>query len=78
MKEAAEALRLTAVDLSKLGVVDEIISERIGGAHRNINEIISKVGKSLERSLKKFNKFTPNQILNERRNKFLDVGKIKL
>ncbi len=78
MKEAAEALRLTAFDLSKLGVVDEIISEPIGGAHRNINEIISKVGKSLERSLKKFNKFTPNQILNERRNKFLDVGKIKL
>ena len=78
MKEAAEALRLTAVDLSKLGVVDEIISEPIGGAHRNVSETITKVGKALERSLKKFNKFTPNQILNERRNKFLDVGKFKL
>ena len=78
MKEAAEALRLTAVDLSKLGVVDEIISEPIGGAHRNMNETITRVGKAIERSLKKFNKFTPNQILNERRNKFLDVGKFKL
>ena len=78
MKEAAEALRLTAVDLSKLGVVDEIISEPIGGAHRNMNETIIKVGKALERSLIKFNKITPNQILNERRNKFLDVGKFKL
>ncbi|MFL2812252.1 MAG: acetyl-CoA carboxylase carboxyltransferase subunit alpha [Paracoccaceae bacterium] len=78
MKEAAESLRLTAVDLSKLGVVDEIISEPIGGAHRNMNETITKVGKAIERSLKKFNKFTPNQILNERRNKFLDVGKFKL
>ena len=52
MKEAADALKLTAGDLTKLGVVDEIISEPIGGAHRNINEIILKVGKSLERSLK--------------------------
>ena len=78
MKEAAEALKLTAGDLTKLGIVDEIISEPIGGAHRNINEIILKVGKSLERSLKKFNKITPDQILKERRKKFLDVGKLKL
>ena len=78
MKEAAEALRLTSVDLSKLGVVDEIISEPIGGAHRNVSETITRVGKALERSLKKFDKFTPNQILNERRNKFLDIGKFKL
>ncbi len=78
MKEAAEALKLTAGDLTKLGVVDEIISEPIGGAHRNINETILKVGKSLERSLKKYNKITPDQILEERRKKFLDVGKFKL
>ena len=78
MKEAAEALRLTAIDLSKLGVVDEIISEPIGGAHRNVNETITRVGKALERSLKKFDKFTPNRILNERRNKFLDIGKFKI
>ena len=78
MKEAAEALKLTAGDLTKLGIVDEIISEPIGGAHRNKNEIILKVGKSLERSLKKFNKITPDQILEERRKKFLDVGNFKL
>ena len=78
MKEAAEALKLTAGDLTKLGIVDEIISEPIGGAHRNINEIILKVGKSIERALKKFNKITPDQILEERRKKFLDVGNFKL
>ena len=78
MKEAAEALRLTADDLIKLGVVDEIISETIGGAHRNVEETIIKVGKSIERSLKKFNKFTPDQILSERRNKFLNVGQHRL
>ena len=78
MKEAAEALRLTADDLIKLGVVDEIISETIGGAHRNVEETIIKVGKSIERSLKKFNKFTPDQILSDRRNKFLNVGQHRL
>ena len=78
MKEAAEALRLTADDLIKLGVVDEIISETIGGAHRNVEETITKVGKSIERSLKKFNKFTPEQILSDRRNKFLNVGQHRL
>ena len=77
MKEAAEALKLTAEDLTKLGVIDEIISEPVGGAHRNINETILKVGKAIERSLKKFNRLTPNQILNERRNKFLNVGRLK-
>ena len=56
MREAAEALRLTAQDLSKLGVIDEIITEPIGGAHRNIDQIIPKVGKAIERSLKKYQK----------------------
>ncbi len=78
MKEAAEALRLTASDLTKLGVIDEIISEPIGGAHRNVNDTILKVGKTIERSLKKFHKISPDQILNDRRNKFLNVGKLTL
>ena len=78
MREAAEALRLTAQDLSKLGVIDEIISEHLGGAHRNIDETISKVGKAIERSLKKYHKQTPTEILEDRRNKFLRVGQLSL
>jgi len=78
MREAAEALRLTAKDLSKLGVIDEIISEPIGGAHRNIDEIIPRVGKAIERSLKKYHKQSPEAILEDRRNKFLSIGKLKL
>ena len=76
--EAATAMKLTSKDLLELKIIDEIISEPIGGAHRSVSETIIKVGKALERSLKKYNKFTTNQILNERRNKFLDVGKFKL
>ena len=78
MREAAEALRLTAQDLSKLGVIDEIITEPIGGAHRNINQIIPKVGKAIERSLKKYQKHTPKEVLEDRRNKFLSVGQFRL
>ena len=78
MREAAEALRLTAKDLYKLGVIDEIISEPIGGAHRNIDEIIPKVGKAIERSLKKYHKQNPEAILEDRRNKFLRIGQIRL
>ena len=78
MREAAEALRLTSQDLSKLGVIDEIISEPIGGAHRNADEIIPKVGKAIERSLKKYQRQSPDEILKERRNKFLSVGQFSL
>ena len=78
MREAAEALRLTSQDLSKLGVIDEIISEPIGGAHRNADEIIPKVGKAIERSLKKYQRQSPDEILKERRNKFLNVGQFSL
>ena len=78
MREAAEALRLTAQDLSKLGVIDEIITEPIGGAHRNIDQIIPKVGKAIERSLKKYQKQTPKEVLEDRRNKFLSVGQFRL
>tara|TARA_B100000902_G_scaffold379980_1_gene414869 strand:+ start:70 stop:1026 length:957 start_codon:yes stop_codon:yes gene_type:complete len=78
MREAAEALRLTAQDLSKLGVIDEIITEPIGGAHRNRDQIIPKVGKAIERSLKKYQKQTPKEVLEDRRNKFLSVGQFRL
>ena len=78
MREAAEALRLTSQDLSKLGVIDEIISEPIGGAHRNADEIIPKVGKAIERSIKKYQRQSPDEILKERRNKFLNVGQFSL
>ena len=78
MREAAEALRLTSQDLSKLGIIDEIVSEPIGGAHRNADEIIPKVGKAIERSLKNYQKKSPDEILNDRRNKFLRVGQFSL
>ena len=74
MREAAEALRLTAQDLQKLGVVDKIITEPVGGAQRDRKAAVEAVGKALEEMLKELSKKKPDALLKDRRQKFLDMG----
>jgi acetyl-CoA carboxylase carboxyl transferase subunit alpha len=74
MREAAEALRLTAQDLQKLGVIDRIIKEPTGGAQRGPREAIEAVGKGIEAMLQEFAGKKPDAIMKERRAKFLDMG----
>jgi acetyl-CoA carboxylase carboxyl transferase subunit alpha len=74
MREAAEALRLTAQDLKALGVIDRIISEPLGGAHRGAGQAISAVGNAIETELKALMKKKPETLLKERREKFLNMG----
>ncbi|PIE15577.1 MAG: acetyl-CoA carboxylase carboxyl transferase subunit alpha [Rhodobacterales bacterium] len=74
MREAAEALRLTAQDLKKLGVVDGVIKEPLGGAHRDREGTIESVGKALEKAVKELSRKRPNTLLKDRRDKFLKVG----
>ncbi len=74
MREAAEALRLTAQDLHRLGVADMIISEPVGGAQRNREATIEAVGRSIEQMLKGLMKKSPDQLLKERRQKYLQMG----
>jgi len=74
MREAAEALRLTAQDLQKLGIIDRIIKEPVGGAQRGPKETIEAVGKSIETMLKELAGKTPALLVKERRQKFLDMG----
>ena len=74
MREAAEALRLTAQDLTKLGICDSIIKESLGGAHRNIDDTIADVGKGISEMLATLGKMSPDELLKERRQKFLDLG----
>ena len=74
MREAAEALRLTAQDLKSLGVIDKIIAEPVGGAQRHRDEVIKNVGKALTQMLKKYDGKSGDQILKARRKKFLDLG----
>ena len=74
MREAAAALRLTAQDLLELGVIDTIIPEPLGGAHRDRKAAIASVGEAIEVALTSFNGLSPVQIRAERRKKFIDLG----
>ena len=74
MREAAMALRLTAQDLLKLGVIDQIIAEPMGGAQRKRDEAIAAVGKAIGAMLKELSGTKPADLVRERREKFLAMG----
>jgi acetyl-CoA carboxylase carboxyl transferase subunit alpha len=74
MKEAAMALRLTAQDLLKLGVIDRIIAEPAGGAQRNKAEAIKTVGKEITALLKDLSGKKAVDLVKDRRQKFLAMG----
>lgn len=73
-REAAEALRLTAQDLEKLGVADRIIREPLGGAHRDPSATIDAVGAAISSMLAELDGKAPKKLVRERRKKFLDIG----
>lgn len=75
MREAAEALRLTAQDLLKLGVIDAIIPEPRGGAQRDRDAAIKAVGAALRDALGKLSGKDGETLISARRRKFLDMGK---
>jgi len=74
-QEAAAALKLTAQDLKELNLIDGIISEPVGGAHRHKEETIENVGKTIDRALKDLSSKSPEQLLKSRREKFLAYGR---
>ncbi|MBC6405211.1 MAG: acetyl-CoA carboxylase carboxyltransferase subunit alpha [Rhodospirillales bacterium] len=74
-KEAAEALRLTAQDLERLRVIDEVLAEPLGGAHRSPVEAIAAVDAALKRCLDILAGKSPEQLVSGRRQKFLTMGK---
>jgi acetyl-CoA carboxylase carboxyl transferase subunit alpha len=74
-EEAAAALRLTAQDLLELGLIDGIIPEPVGGAHRNAKKVIEDVGDAIEKALADFSGLDKHVLVAERRKKFLDMGK---
>lgn len=74
MREAAEALRLTAQDLTTLGICDQIIAEPKGGAHRDPKSTMQVVGQTLAKLLDELGKKKPDSLMKDRRQKFLDMG----
>mmetsp|Transcript_3430 Transcript_3430/g.6037 ORF Transcript_3430/g.6037 Transcript_3430/m.6037 type:complete len:320 (-) Transcript_3430:472-1431(-) len=74
MREAAEALRLTAQDLHKLGVCDVVIPEPLGGAQRDKQTAIKNVGKAIAKMLDGVDSKDRKALIKARRQKFLDIG----
>ena len=74
VKLAAESLKLTAQDLKNFGIIDEIIPEPLGGAHRDIELSINNIKTSVIYHLEKLKHLSSEELKNERANKYLSIG----
>ncbi|MBD1163553.1 acetyl-CoA carboxylase carboxyltransferase subunit alpha [Pelagibacterales bacterium SAG-MED11] len=77
MLDAARAMKLSAKDLLNLEIIDEIIPEPLGGAHRDKNLMLNNLKISISKNLQDFKIMTPEKIYNDRKNKFLKIGRSK-
>jgi len=75
-KEAATTMRITAQDLLRLGVIDEVIPEPTGGAHREPEDTIKSVGKAIADRLSQLSEIDPGEIRSHRQKKFLSMGRL--
>jgi len=75
---AAEAMRITAQDLKRLGLIDEIVPEPMGGAHRDPEIALASLGDAIEAALAPLKGLAPEALKARRRDKFLAMGKIGL
>ncbi|MDA8585127.1 acetyl-CoA carboxylase carboxyltransferase subunit alpha [Rhodobacteraceae bacterium] len=78
MREAAEALRLTAQDLHRLSVIDRIIAEPLGGAQRDSTSTMKSVGLCIDDILTQLSQMSREEIVQDRRKKFLAIGETGL
>ena len=74
---AAKALKITAKDLYKLGIIDEIVKEPLGGAHQNIDVMATTLKEALARSLHELKKISPDELVNKRYKKYREIGKFQ-
>ncbi len=74
-KDAAAALKITAQDLKKLGIIDEIVPEPLGGAHRHVEQTIGNVREAVARNLQAFSGSSREVLKTQRREKFLGIGR---
>tara|TARA_B100000989_G_scaffold229978_1_gene176850 strand:+ start:404 stop:1501 length:1098 start_codon:yes stop_codon:yes gene_type:complete len=77
MLDAAKAMKLSAKDLLNLNIIDEIIPEPLGGAHRDRDMILENIKNSISQNLDYFKVLTTEEILNHRKDKFLKIGRSK-
>jgi len=72
--EAAEALKLTSKDLKKLGIIDKIVNEPLGGAHREPEKTIKAVADAIEKEMNELKVIDGTTLQKRRRQKFLEIG----
>ncbi|MGB0905956.1 MAG: acetyl-CoA carboxylase carboxyltransferase subunit alpha [Maricaulaceae bacterium] len=74
-QDAAKAMKITAQDLKGLGVIDKIIPEPMGGAHRDTDVMIKNVGAAIIKEIDMLKEFDAAALIKRRREKFLDIGR---
>ncbi len=74
-QDAAKAMKITAQDLKELGVIDHIISEPLGGAHRAPEDMVKMVGAEIMTALESLSDLTAEELIKRRRDKFLNIGR---
>jgi len=77
VKEAAKALRLTSKDLLNLKLIDEIIPEPVGGAHRNVEQTALNIKKAIIKHLGELKRMSPEELVKKRYEKYRRIGKFK-
>lgn len=77
VKEAAKALRLTSKDLLNLKLIDEIIPEPVGGAHRNVEQTALNIKKAIIKHLGELKRLSPEELVKKRYEKYRQIGRFK-
>ncbi len=71
---AAEALRLTAQDMNELGVIDQIVEEPLGGAHREVGRALQNLADAIDSQLQDLSVMNPEELKKDREQKYLNMG----
>jgi len=75
-EEAATNMKITAQDLDQLGVIDVIIREPVGGAHRDREQVITSTGNAISRAIAEFDGKSPQEIRQQREDRFMNIGRL--
>jgi acetyl-CoA carboxylase carboxyl transferase subunit alpha len=73
--DAATSMKITAQDLRELGVIDEIVTEPVGGAHRDKEGAVRRAGDAIAKALAAFDKMSPDEVRKQRHERFLNIGR---
>jgi acetyl-CoA carboxylase carboxyl transferase subunit alpha len=73
--DAATSMKITAQDLKSLGIIDVIITEPVGGAHRDTTMMFKRTGDAIAKAIGEFSGMSPDAIRRQRHDKFLQIGR---